>query len=123
MKILIKISILLLFSSQASAEWACKENERCQEYQSCILDGQILQCSYGSSSAVSGGVKFADGSEFFIEWVSVGDQDTQLTLQEQGFALVDGVKARFWQTEPDCVEFEGTDQNLSFGYGACSAGR
>ena len=101
MKLFITISVLLFCSSQASAEWACKENERCQEYQSCILDGQISQCSYGSSSAVSGGVKFADGSDFFIEWVSSGDQDMELTLQEQGFALVDGVKTRFWQTEPD----------------------
>lgn len=122
MKLFITISVLLFCSSQASAEWACKENERCQEYQSCILDGQISQCSYGSGSAVSGGVKFADGSDFFIEWVSSGDQDMELTLQEQGFALVDGVKTRFWQTEPDCVEFEGTDQKLSFGYGACSVG-
>ena len=123
MKLFITISVLVFSSSQASAEWTCKENERCQEYQSCILDGQISQCSYSSGSAVSGGVKFADGSDFFIEWVSSGDQDMELTLQEQGFALVDGVKTRFWQTEPDCIEFEATDQKPSFGYGVCSAGR
>jgi hypothetical protein len=37
--------------------------------------------------------------------------------------LVNGTKTKYWNTDPDCIEFEATDQNPSFGYGECSSGK
>ena len=85
--------------------------------------------SKASSSAISFGLKFADGLNFasgydvFVEWAYEDEQGNLVELHDHGYALVDGIKTKFWNTDPDCVEFEATHQNPSFGYGECSSGK
>jgi hypothetical protein len=126
---LISFLFVLLLTSPASAHWKCTGEDRCHDYQNCNWDGQLTWCSNASSSAISFGLKFADslnfagGYDVFVEWAFEDEQGEWIELHDQGYALVYGVKTKFWNTDPDCVEFEATDQNPSFGYGECSSGK
>jgi len=126
---LISFLFVLLLTSPASAHWKCTGEDRCHDFQQCNWDGQLTWCSKASSSAISFGLKFADGLNFaggydvFVEWAYEDAQGEWIELHDQGYALVDGVKTKFWNTDPDCIEFEATDQNPSFGFGECSSGK
>ena len=103
--------------------------DRCHDFQKCNWDGQLTWCSKASSSAISFGLKFADEFnvvgeyDVFVEWAYEDEQGNLIELHNYGYALVDGIKTKFWDTDPDCIEFEATDQTPSFGYGECSSGK
>ena len=126
---LISFLFVLLLTSPASAQWKCTGEDRCHDFQQCNWDGQFTWCSKASSSAISFGLKFADGLNFaggydvFIEWAYEDEKGNLVELHDHGYALVDGIKTKFWNTDPDCIEFEATDQQPSFGYGECSSGK
>ena len=126
---LISFLFVLLLTSPASAQWKCTGEDRCHDFQQCNWDGQLTWCSKASSSAISFGLKFADGLNFaggydvFVEWAYEDEQGNLVELHDHGYALVDGIKTKFWNTDPDCIEFEATDQQPSFGYGECSSGK
>ena len=124
---LISFLFVLLLTSPVSARWKCTGEDRCHDFQQCNWDGQLTWCSKASSSAISFGLKFSDGLNFsgghdvFVEWAYEDEHGNLVELHDHGYALVDGIKTKFWNTDPDCVEFEATDQNPSFGYGECSS--
>jgi len=123
-KLLVFLAILLsLLSSPVMSDWRCQVEDRCREYKKCVLDGLVSQCSYAASNATSGSLSFENGSAFFIEWTQDLEGEEQRILKLEGLAMASNVLTKFWNTEPDCIEFEETDQNPSFGYGGCAAGR
>ena len=123
-KLFVFLAILLsLLSSPVLSDWRCQVEDRCREYKNCVLDGRVSQCSYAASNATSGSLSFENGSAFFIEWTQDLEGEEQRILKLEGLAMVSNVLTKFWNTEPDCIEFEETDQNPSFGYGECAVGR
>ena len=119
----ISLLLFILLAAPASADTKCVSGTRCHEYQKCIWNGQIDQCSKGSSSSVSFGIGFKSGDEIFVEWIYNDKARKPVELYDHGYALVNGTKTKYWNTDPDCIEFEATDQNPSFGYGECSSGK
>ena len=110
---------VLLLPCSASYGWECTSTYRCTEYEVCILDDFSLGCSYGSSSAVSGGLSFENGQKFFIDWMFEED-GILFDVRKDNIALVNGVKTEVLNFgESDCVKFAATKVNPSFAYGDC----
>ena len=101
---LISFLFLLLLTSPATAHYKkCTGEDRCHDYQKCNWDGQLTWCNKASSSAISFGLKFAGGYDVFIEWAYEDEQGEWIELYDNGYALVDGIKTKFWNTDPNCV--------------------
>ena len=112
---------VLLLPCSASYAWECSDTYRCREHKLCLFDDFSMRCSYGSSSAVSGGLSFENGAELFIEWVF--DEDgIRFDVSKDSIALVNGVKTEVEVLnfgENTCVKFAATKVNPSFAYGEC----
>ena len=85
---LISFLFVLLLTSPASAHWKCTGEDRCHDFQQCNWDGQLTWCSKASSSAISFGLKFADGLNFaggydvFVEWAFEDEQGEWIELYD-----------------------------------------
>jgi len=111
--------ILLLLPCSASFAWKCTNTYRCTNYNVCLFDGLSMGCSYGSSSAVSGGLTFENGTDLFIEWVFYED-GIRFDVRKENIALVNGVRTKVLNFgKSDCVKFTATEVNPSFAYGSC----
>ena len=110
---------VLLLPCSASYAWECTDTYRCTEYEVCLLDDFSMRCSFGSSSAVSGGLSLENGEEFFIDWVFEED-GILFDVRRDNIALVNGVKTEVLNFgESTCVKFAATKVNPSFAYGDC----
>ncbi len=117
---LLIVCVAIFFSSTVSLAWTCEGSTRCVEYSACQLEGNYQGCSYGSGSAVSGGVKFSNGEIFLIDWAFTDVNGNVVTLVDDNFALVNGVKTKFIRQLDACVIFDATSENPTFAYGECS---
>ena len=118
--IIISLLIILGFYTtpiHASEDWTCKL-DRCTEYQSCLIDGQLNRCTYGSGSSISGGVTFENGSYFEIFWKFVDENGIENPVDDD-IALVNDVATKFKVKNEACVLFNSNPENPSFGYGDC----
>lgn len=111
---------VLLLPCSASFAWNCKDTYRCTDYDVCLLDGISIGCSYGSGSAVSGGVKFSNGEIFLIDWAFTDVNGNVINLVDDNFALVNGAKTKFIRQLDACIIFDATSENSAFAYGECS---
>tara|TARA_B100000963_G_C22450211_1_gene590733 strand:+ start:138 stop:548 length:411 start_codon:yes stop_codon:yes gene_type:complete len=117
---LLIVCVAIFFSSTVSLAWTCEGNTRCVNYSACRLDGNFQSCTYGSGSAVSGGVKFSNGEIFLIEWAFTDVNGNVVNLVGDNFALVNGVKTKFIRKLDACIIFDATSENPTFAYGECS---
>lgn len=111
----------LILSSPAFADWRC-EVERCEEYQNCTFNGQLMGCSYGSGSSSSGGVFFENGEFVLIEWIQKYFDNNSNLIEEPKdgyFAWVNNTRRRFNVTDTVCVQFLANAALPEFKYGMC----
>ena len=85
-----------------------------------------MACYYGSASAISGGIVFRDGSEFFVEWLTEAEVSST-NINNEGHALINHVKTRYKiskiQSGKDdlrCIQFyKNKTKDVLFAYGNC----
>ena len=117
-KKLITLFVLLLPCS-ASYAGQCTDTYRCTEYDVCLFDDFVMRCSYGSGSAVLGGLSFENGAELEIEWMFEED-GILFDVKKDKTVLVNGVKTEILNyRESNCFKFAATKVNPSFAYGEC----
>ncbi len=110
---------ILLLPCSASFAWKCTNTDRCTNYNVCLFDSLSMGCSYGASSAVSGGLTFENGTDLFIEWVFYQD-GIRFDVRKENIALVNGVRTEVLNFgKSTCVEFAATKVYPSFAYGSC----
>ena len=111
----------LILSSPAFADGRC-EVERCEEYQNCTFNGQLMGCSYGSGSSSSGGVFFENGEFVLIEWIQKYFDNNSNLIEEPKdgyFAWVNNTRRRFNVIDTVCVQFLANAALPEFKYGMC----